>query len=295
MYSYFSEQSDSEICGTLKEKKPDVYFIKYKTVNLLRGGSTTLPYELPWLVAIFLNREIGPIFICSGNLVSQKVVITTASCFRLSQRTYTTANDVVLALGHSTINLFEDAHKLIKAEKLIIHNDFMSKDHSFDADLALVITKDRVQYTEYIRPICLLEELCNSEIVGTYGTVYGYAQVLYLHNVIDNKTRAEKQSLDMPIVSQEECIRSNDIFREIISPRTFCAGGRDGRGPCYGNSGSGMMMNRDDRWILHSLVITSLTKDRYFTCDLDSYVVFTDVTKFVDWIKSAISSAYLML
>lgn len=94
----------------------------------------------------------------------------------------------------------------------------------------------------------------------------------------------------MPIVSQEECLRSADIFQEIISPRTFCAGKRDGRGPCYGNSGSWMMFRRDGRWMLRGLVITSLTNDRFFTCNLNEYVVFTDVAKFVNWINSVISS-----
>jgi secreted trypsin-like serine protease len=62
-----------------------------------------------------------------------------------------------------------------------------------------------------------------------------------------------------------------------------------GVGPCSGDSGGGMYSNaRDvdgvDKWFLRGIVSLSLHNPKTQMCDLTNYVVFTDLSKFGDWI-----------
>lgn len=93
----------------------------------------------------------------------------------------------------------------------------------------------------------------------------------------------------MPIVSQEECIRSNSKFLPITSTSTFCAGDRSGKAPCTGDSGGGFVMKRsDNRFYLRGVVSTAL-KDGPLLCDVNNYVVFADVSKFSEWINQTMN------
>lgn len=64
----------------------------------------------------------------------------------------------------------------------------------------------------------------------------------------------------------------------------YSAGFRNGTGPCNGDSGSGFILQKDDRWTLRGIVSTSLLDQEQRSCDLKNYVVFTDVSKFMDWL-----------
>lgn len=68
----------------------------------------------------------------------------------------------------------------------------------------------------------------------------------------------------------------------------FFSGFRNGSGPCNGDSGGGFMLQKNDRWTLRGIVSTSLLDQETRTCDLTNYVVFTDTSKFLDWLLSRI-------
>lgn len=99
----------------------------------------------------------------------------------------------------------------------------------------------------------------------------------------------EPKKIDMPVVSEAECLRSHDIFRNITSNRTFCAGSRDGRGPCNGDEGDGMVFSKKNVWFLRGIVVGFLVDPITNACNLSEYFVLTDVAKFVDWIESYIN------
>lgn len=44
------------------------------------------------------------------------------------------------------------------------------------------------------------------------------------------------KKVNVPIVSDGTCLRAHEAFVHITSDRTFCAGGRNGEGPCQGDS-----------------------------------------------------------
>lgn len=227
----------------------------------------------------------GQSFNCGGTLISAGTVVTAAHCLRMLNRTYR-PHEVVLYLGRNNIaDPIDDAVRTAQVKQIIVHNDYMTNDTSYDADIAVVILQERVQFTEFIRPICLWSgDDGMSNIVEQRGTVVGWGR-----DDAGNVLTAEPKKITIPVVSEAECLRSSDTYRYITSQRTFCAGNRDGTGPCNGDSGSGFAFKVDNKWMLRGIVSAALADPVASTCNLGEYVVFTDVAKFIDWIKMYMS------
>ncbi|KAJ8712867.1 hypothetical protein PYW08_008171 [Mythimna loreyi] len=102
---------------------------------------------------------------------------------------------------------------------------------------------------------------------------------------------AEELTLvEMPVVSQETCIRSySELFERFISDYTYCAGNRNGTSVCKRDSGSGMVFRQNGLWYLRGLVSLSVARPNEYPCDPTHYVVFTDLAKLLPWIYSKVS------
>lgn len=250
--------------------------------SLIVGGETVKRGAWPWLVAVYVKEASGPLFNCAGNLVSARTVVTAAHCFRSSKRTYQPFEVVVYLGRHNILDRMEAGVKAAGVKQIVIHSDYLSKDTSYDADIAVIIMQERVTFTEFIRPICLWNGSDNLSIIdGLMGTVIGWGK-----DGEGNILSPEPKKISIPVVSEAECLRSSDTYRYITSQRTFCAGGRDGSGPCNGDSGGGMTFYINNKWILRGIVSAALADPILNTCNLGEYVVFTDVAKFISWIKS---------
>lgn len=208
------------------------------------------------------------------------VAIGAAHCFHQNSATYYKAEEILLSLGrHDITNWFEPNSVLRQVSDVIIHDDYRSG--SFDADIAIIRMRRPVQFTKHIRPICLWppEVSTNqSVIVGLAGQVVGWGST-------DDEEKTIPRSISIPIVSAAECLRSARIYAKITSNRTFCAGRKDGHGPCHGDSGSGWALLVNNRTTLRGLVSAALSGPLHNSCDLTQYVVLTDVAKYIDWIR----------
>lgn len=64
---------------------------------------------------------------------------------------------------------------------------------------------------------------------------------------------------------------------------------------CNGDSGGGLVLQKAGGtrekvvWQIRGLVTISVALQNRFKCDASHYVVFTDVAKFLDWIKRALT------
>lgn len=249
------------------------------TNTLIAHGRDVLRGEYPWLVAIFQVKNLGPEFVCGANLISHRHVITAGHCMKHGEKVLA-PDQIFMRIGEHNIHKWTQTtgSKWVGAERILVHSDYKST--SADGDLALLVLTDHVEYSTIIRPICLWRgDASLDRVVGRAGTVVGWGR-----NENDNQIAPEPKQIQFPVVSQEECLRSHFTFREITSDRTFCAGYKNGSGPCNGDSGGGFIMQNNGRWYLRGLVSMSIANGP--TCDFSQYFVFTDVTKFQEWIHT---------
>ncbi|XP_063708617.1 serine protease gd-like [Culicoides brevitarsis] len=262
-------QTTSEVCG-----KPVL------TTPLIFGGDEASRGQFPWLAALYRKRKKGSTeFKCGATLVSRNAVITAAHCLKFDSHVMP-VNEIVVILGkHNLDDFSETGSQTVYAKDIILHPDFMSKDTSFDADIAIILLKRHVQYSQYIRPLCIFSEVTKHH-PGEKGTVIGWGK-----DHLEGTIKSYPSTIEMQLVSDATCLRAHESFQYITSSRTFCAGNANGTGPCSGDSGGPLMMKRRGKWFLKGIVSASPIDVETHSCDLKTYVVFTDVTKFLPWIK----------
>lgn len=87
----------------------------------------------------------------------------------------------------------------------------------------------------------------------------------------------------VPFVTNEQCFLEQRQFALLSSNRTFCGGSKNGKGPCRGDSGSGLYFKKDERFYIGGIVSASAL-DIFKNCDVKNYAVYTQVFKFNQWL-----------
>ncbi|XP_034183841.2 serine protease gd isoform X2 [Osmia lignaria lignaria] len=220
---------------------------------LVAGGVKASPGHWPWLVAIFIVK-FDFMFQCAGTLVTNTHIITAAHCFQLDD-TNLPSGTLLVSLGRYRLR------------------DWREKGS---------VNREVAEYR--LHPDYNTSGAINLEsVVGKYGYVVGWGR-----DELGNPYVQEPRQTRSPIVSQEVCLWSNENFVSFTSNRTFCAGLRNGSGPCNGDSGSGFVMfdSKTERFYLRGVVSRSLLDSSTMSCDLKQYVVYVDVAKHLDWIRN---------
>ncbi|KAL9696848.1 hypothetical protein quinque_000289 [Culex quinquefasciatus] len=249
---------------------------------LLMGGMQTRRSEWPWLGVLFYkNRDQGSVeFRCGASLISSKVLLTAGHCLlKVDGRTALHSKDVLASLSrHNILDWSEPTSKTVTPRDLIIHPSFSGD--TFDYDIGIVTLPEPIIFTSSIRPICLWNNsLEESLLVGQLGTVVGWG---FSHP--EGTISETPKQVQLQIVSEVDCIRSDPGLQLTTSARTFCAGG-NGTGPCQGDSGSGLYLAQGHSWVLRGIVSHSLLDPQTGKCDTRKYSVYTDVAKYRGWLK----------
>jgi len=85
------------------------------------------------------------------------------------------------------------------------------------------------------------------------------------------------------------CYTEDPVVAIFSSPRTFCGRGVNGNAN-KGDSGGGFYVLVGSSWVQHGIVSSLRTNATGFV-DENSIVVYTNVLKFIDWIRDIVSQA----
>lgn len=99
---------------------------------------------------------------------------------------------------------------------------------------------------------------------------------------LGNSVTRYPRVVEAKIASGVECARKWKVQK--VMERTLCAGNLDGSGPCLGDSGGGLMIKRNNRWLLRGIVSQG-ERSSVLHCNLNQYVLYCDVSKHLTWIR----------
>nr|XP_055037873.1 prostasin-like [Misgurnus anguillicaudatus] len=160
---------------------------------------------------------------------------------------------------------------------IINHPDY--NPNTYDNDIALAQLSSSVNFTDYIRPVCLaaagsvLDEGLSSWVTG-----WGYNEHLRFSNIL--------QEVEIPIVSNQNCsIAYNGSVN--ITDNMMCAGRLNDvfKGPCLLDDGGPLVSKQGLQWIQTGITIMD---DACLEKNITG--VFTRVSQYQDWINSHISN-----
>ena len=212
------------------------------------GGDEASENTWPWMVN-FIDSNTRKQY-CAGSIIDRKWILTAGHCFVLSNSTLVLA-DYTYHVGDHRLN-FTDPHEYtIEASKLFIHPKYVhARNYNpGDNDIAMIELKRPLTYSEYVRPLCLVEDgetfmngTCFLSGWGNNVNKQGYHRSPVL----------KEASLDL--VSLEEC-NSNTSYQGNVSDSFICAGFKEGSTDgCYGDSGGPLQCDRNGSWVQIGIV-----------------------------------------
>jgi secreted trypsin-like serine protease len=231
------------------------------------GGKEVIPNSLPWYVSIQYEEE----HICSGTLIDDRHILTSASCF---QKSFIPIPYSVVLGAHDLSNSI----RRISIDRFIFHSDYNVK--TSENNIGLIRLSERIQsFSDYITPACLfrsirLPNISNTLIVAGWRTMeIGKCSVR-----ITNELR---QTI---LTAMDDC---SGVDPKYDFKKQLCVGRKDSNCDlCQGDSGSGLFEKQKhdtDRWILTGIVSCG--------CENASQCypgVYTRVSAYYDWIQNTI-------
>uniref|UniRef100_A0A182R026 CLIP domain-containing serine protease n=1 Tax=Anopheles farauti TaxID=69004 RepID=A0A182R026_9DIPT len=256
------------------------------------GGEVTSIYAYPWLARIRYfkgNNRYG--FHCGGVLIHNQYVLTAAHCIegvpsswivyqvRLGEFDTTTAIDC-------QNDDCADPVRDVLIEDQIVHPDYYKENGADYNDIALLQLAEKVEFTEFVRPICLplTPQTRAVNHTGKYVSVAGWGQTE------TSSSSTKKLHLQVPVLTNEACAEAFSSVQLEIIPTQVCAGGEKGRDSCRGDSGGPLMrrgngVTSSQYWYLIGLVSFGLEQ-----CGTDGVPgVYTRLSEYMDWVMDTMS------
>ncbi|KAF4522776.1 hypothetical protein B566_EDAN013111, partial [Ephemera danica] len=258
------EEQNAVICGTSSG-----------SIFLVNRGEATNPGDWPWLAALFVRTRSSIDFTCGGTLVSHTHIVTAAHCMKRPRVFTRQPRDVIVYLGRHKLFNFEEREEQVQVSgvsAIHLHPDWGVRGVK-DADIAVLVLATRAEFTDHVRPACV--SFSSEQPVPTADT---------------------PKAIRLPVVSEDTCKSTDSRFETLATNRTFCAGNRDGSGPCVGDSGGGFytsftLPGDQVRFQLTGIVSRTLKRpEDPDQCDLQNYVIFTDLYSYRFWLRDIAGS-----
>jgi len=196
--------------------------IENKVSSFIIGGDEAVPNRYPWMAAL-LN---GGRFTCGSALISEEWAITAAHCVE-------SGGSYSILLGSHNINSGSEPNRLeAKVSSYIMHEDY---DFPHD-DIAVLKLAEKVEFNDYIRPICLPNKKEQSNpLYGENVTAIGWGQA-------DNGNgQSGLRQVGLYTLREDQQVQ----YCDDNYPSVLCIDTQRGTvGVCFGDSGSPLLHQR---------------------------------------------------
>ncbi|XP_027143408.1 chymotrypsin-like protease CTRL-1 [Larimichthys crocea] len=200
------------------------------------GGHDAAPGSWPWQVS--LNEDGGSYF-CSGSLINKDWVLTAAHCVASS------FGSVKAFLGRQSQSGPNPNEVSRNINQIVLHPSYNPLLNDKDNDIALLRMESSVNFTLYIRPVCLAAEGSTFHTgISSWVAGWGRNSTGFYSNIL--------QEVNVPVVGNNECRCS---YPQILTENMLCAGLKDGgEDACQGDSGAALVAKQGSVWVQSGVV-----------------------------------------
>ncbi|KAF2898050.1 hypothetical protein ILUMI_08125 [Ignelater luminosus] len=261
------ELPDRNLCGI------------HSSDDRILGGQWTAYDEFPWLVALESKRRStgGDVDVrCGGSLINKKFVLTAAHC--AADKEFELIN---VRLGEWNLTSDPDCStcdrvQIVRIVEIIPHRYY--NELSKNNDIALLRLEKEIEYTDFIRPVCLPPSNLPMAAKGTKLAISGWG------TTGEGKPRSTiKLKVNVPLILNEDCNRK--LPNRKVEANQMCAGGISGRDSCQGDSGGPLLRSFVDtirgrvQWYQEGII------SRGVHCGLRGHPgVYTRISRYISWI-----------
>ncbi|XP_077386691.1 polyserase-2-like isoform X1 [Festucalex cinctus] len=250
-----------DVCGQVKAQTRIV------------GGAVASPGNWPWQVSLHI---FGRHF-CGASLINNQWLLSAAHCFASLKR------DVVVwaILGRQSQEGSNPNEVYRWIRHVITYPNY--NPHTLDNDMALLKLHSPVDFTDFIRPVCLAAQ-DSTFFTGTESWVTGWGTI---GSGVPLPSPQNLMEVEVPVVGNRQCNR--DLYPIPITDNMICAGLREGgKGPCRGDSGGPMVSKQGSRWVQSGVVSFAVPCAKPAKPS-----VFARVSRYQDWISCHTSGTTL--
>ncbi|XP_022211190.2 transmembrane protease serine 9 [Drosophila obscura] len=265
--------------------------------NRIYGGVRTKIDEFPWMALIEYTKAAGKKgHHCGGSLISTRYVVTASHCVngkalpadwrltgvRLGE--WDTATDPDCEVDVRGMKDCAPAHLDVPVERTIPHPSYIPSSKNQVNDIALLRLGSQVEYTDFVRPICLPLDvnLRSATFDGITMDVAGWGKTEELSSS-NLKLKAAVEGTRM-----DDCQAVYNRQDIMLEDTQMCAGGKEGIDSCRGDSG-GPLIGLDTNKVNTYYFLAGVVSFGPTPCGLAGWPgVYTLVGKYVDWIQSTI-------
>nr|ATU82493.1 venom S1 protease 18 [Lethocerus distinctifemur] len=245
-----------------------------KAVGRIVNGQRSGVNEYPHMVGVAMMVDNVLTTFCGGNLLTHHHVLTAAHCNHDDER-----KRFLKVADHDTQSDTESKYAKIYAVDEVLEHELYDPVF-FQYDIAILVTKTRIEFNLAVLPICL--PTGPLEIEGKSVKVTGWGRTSLNQNPSRYLMKADLKVLNLDICESNY----NRSYINVQDVHQLCAIGKN-QGICIGDSGGGLIW-LDPETNRYTLVgLNSLSK----SCHLDYPMVATNVAVFIDWIQDQISSS----
>ncbi|XP_062959501.1 hyaluronan-binding protein 2 [Cynocephalus volans] len=246
-----------------------------RNVKRIYGGFKSTAGKHPWqaslqtLLPLTVSMPQG--HFCGGALIHPCWVLTAAHCTDIK------AKHLKVVLGDQDLKKPEFHEQSFRVEKILKHSHYNERDDIPHNDIALLKLKPVDGHcaleSKYVKTVCLPDGPFHS---GTECHISGWG--------VTETGEGSRQLLDakVKLIANTLC-NSRQLYDHMIDDSMICAGNlqKPGQDTCQGDSGGPLTCEKDGSYYIYGIVSWGLECGK-------KPGVYTQVTKFLDWIKATI-------
>ncbi|EFN86495.1 Serine protease gd [Harpegnathos saltator] len=225
--------------------------------------------------------------ICGGSLIRNNLVVSVAHCFEQVLNNVNNASSYAVVAGkhYRAWNADEQYSQKSLVENIEVGERYLGLIGNYASDIALLKLKTPFELNMLVRPICIDWEIIYERALLQPGQL---GKMVTWNENINDESNQTMYEVVMQYVPNKQCVAESPIdFRRFITQDKFCAGRLNDSSIFIGQSGNGLYIHKNGTWYLRG--IASI---RYGNVDdNNSYIGFTYISHFRDWIHEAYDSA----